>query len=40
MPEIHLRQPVFTYSACEYKSNERIQKPRQTGHGNLFIETN
>ena len=28
MPEIHLRQPVFTYSACQPfpKNKERIQK--------------
>ena len=32
MPEIHLKQPGFTYSACEpfTKNKERIQK---------FIET-
>ena len=28
MPEIHLKQPEFTYSACESftKNKERIQK--------------
>ena len=28
MPEIHLRQPRFTYSACEQfaKNKEKIQK--------------
>ena len=33
MPEIHLKQPGFTYSACEpfTKNKERIQKFRQTG---------
>ena len=33
MPEMHLRQPVFTYSACGpfTKTKERIQKFKQTG---------
>ena len=33
MPEMHLRQPGFTYSACGSftKSKERIQKFKQTG---------
>ena len=33
MPEMHLRQPGFTYSACEpfAKTKERIQKFKQTG---------
>ena len=33
MPEMHLRQPGFTYSACGPfdKNNERIQKFKQTG---------
>ena len=33
MPEMHLRQPGFTYSACGpfTKSKERIQKFKQTG---------
>ena len=33
MPEMHLRQPGFTYSACGQctKSKERIQKLKQTG---------
>ena len=32
-PEMHLRQPGFTYSACGpfKKSKERIQKFKQTG---------
>ena len=32
MPEMHLRQPRFTYSACEpfTKSKERIQKFKET----------
>ena len=34
MPEMHLKQPVFTYSACEpfTKTKDRIQKLRKTGH--------
>ena len=34
MPEMHLKQPVFTYSACELfiKSTERIEKFMQTGN--------
>ena len=33
MPEMYLRQPGFTYSACEpfTKNNERIQRLKQTG---------
>ena len=33
MPEMHLRQPGFTYSACGRfaKDKERIQKFEQTG---------
>ena len=33
MPEIHLRQPGFTYSACGpfTKNKEKIQKFKQTG---------
>ena len=33
MPEMHLRQPEFTYSACGLftKNKERIQKFKQTG---------
>ena len=33
MPEMHLRQPRFTYSACGpfTKSEERIQMFKQTG---------
>ena len=34
MPELHLRQPAFTYSACGpfTKRCERIQKFRETGN--------
>ena len=33
MPEMHLKQPGFTYSACGpfTKTKERIQKFKQTG---------
>ena len=33
IPEMHLRQPRFTYSACGpfTKNKERIQKFKQTG---------
>ena len=33
MPEMHLKQPGFTYSACEpsTKNKKRIQKFRETG---------
>ena len=38
MPELHLKLPGFTYSACGpfAKHRERIQKFRQTGK--LYIE--
>ena len=34
MPELHLKQPGFTYSACRpfTKHRERIQKFRETGN--------
>ena len=33
MPELHLKQTGFTYSACEplFKNKERIQKFKETG---------
>ena len=33
MPELHLKQPAFTYSACEpfTKDRQRIRKFRETG---------
>ena len=33
MPEMHLKQPTFTYSACGpfTKNEERIQKFKETG---------
>ena len=38
MPEIHLKQPGFTYSACGpfAKNKERIQKFMQTGNTNFI----
>ena len=34
MPEMHLKQPGFTYSACEQftKNEKRIQKFKETGN--------
>ena len=34
MPEMHLKQPGFTYSACQpfTKNKERIQKSNETGY--------
>ena len=34
MPEMHIKQPGFTYSACEpfTKKKERIQKFKETGY--------
>ena len=41
MPEMHLKQPGFTYSACGpfTKNKERIEKFMQTGNTD-FIYTN
>ena len=38
MPEIHLRQPQFTYSACGpfTKHEQRIQKFKETGDTNYI----
>ena len=40
MPEIHLRQPGFTYSACEpfTKNKERIQKFKETGDSRYIYQ--
>ena len=40
MPEMHLKQPEFTYSACEpfTKNKERIQKFKETGDTNYIYE--
>ena len=38
MPEMHLKQPSFTYSACGpfTKNKERIQKLMQAGNTNFI----
>ena len=38
MPEMYLRQPQFTYSACGpfTKNKERIQKFKETGDSRLI----
>ena len=40
MPEMHLRQPGFTYSACGQftKNKQRIQKFMQTGDTNYIYK--
>ena len=40
MPEMHLRQPGFTYSACGpfTKNKERIQKFRETGDSRYIYQ--
>ena len=40
MPEIHLRQPGFTYSAYESftKNKERLQKFNETGDSRFFYQ--
>ena len=40
MPEIHLRQPQFTYNACGLftKHEQRIQKFRETGDTNYIYK--
>ena len=43
MPEMHLRQPQFTYSACGpfTKHKQRIQKFKETGDtNNIFTKMN
>ena len=42
MPEMHLRQPGFTYSACGSftKNKERIEKCMKTENTDVFIEMN
>ena len=42
MPEIHLKQPGFTYSACGpfTKTKEQIQKFKETGDTKIFTKTN
>ena len=40
MPEMHLKQPSFTYSACGpfTRNKEKIEKFMQTGNTDLFTE--
>ena len=40
MPEMHLKQPGFTYSACGpfTKNKERVQKCMQTGNTNYIYK--
>ena len=40
MPEMHLRQPQFTYSACRpfTKHKQRIQKFKETGDTNYIYK--
>ena len=40
MPEMHLRQPVFTYSACGSftKNKERIDKFMHTGNTDFIYK--
>ena len=40
MPEIDLRQPEFTYSACGWftKSKERTQKFKETGDSQYIYQ--
>ena len=42
MPEFHLRQPGFTYSACGSftKSKERIKKLKKQETQDIFIKVN
>ena len=42
MPEMHLKQPGFTYSACEpfTKNKERIQNFKETGDKAIFTKMN
>ena len=38
MPEMHLKQPGFTYSVCDpfTKNKQRIEKIMQTGNTNFI----
>ena len=40
MPEMHLKQPRFTYSACRpfIKNKEKIQKFKETGDTNYIYK--
>ena len=39
MPEMYLKQPGFTYSACGpfIKNKERIQKLKETGYSRYIL---
>ena len=41
MPEMHLKQPGFTYSACGLltKNKERIEKSMATGNTNFIYKS-
>ena len=41
MPEMHLKQPGFAYSACRpfTKNKERIQKSKETEDKTIFTKT-
>ena len=40
MPEMHFREPGFTYGACETftKNKERIQRFRETGYSTYIYQ--
>ena len=40
MPKMHLKQPIFTYSACGLftKDKERIKKFMQTGNTDFILK--
>ena len=40
MPEMHLKQPEFTFSACGpfTKNKERIHKFKETGRYKLYLQ--
>ena len=42
MPEMHLRQPGFMYSACGLftKSKERTKNLKKQGIQDIFVKTN
>ena len=42
MPEMHLKQPGFTYSACRpfTRNKEIIKEFKETGDSQLIIKTN
>ena len=41
IPQMHLKQPEFTYSACGpfTKNKERIQKFKETGDSKFILKT-